>query len=166
MIRISSLRIVTWCCTASLAVATSHAGAQTRPVALLAQVDGELKPLEVRSAAIDVHVEGPHALTTTTLVFGNPFNRVLEGEAVFPLQTGSAISGFGLDVDGEIVDAVAVERHAARKAFESEVRRAVDPGLVEWVSGNVFRTRVFPIPALSSRTVRVRYSSELSVEGD
>ena len=122
MIRISSLRIVTWCCTALLTVATSHAGAQTRPVALLAHVDGELKPLEVRSAAIDVHVEGLHALTTTTLVFGNPFNRELEGDAVFPLQTGSAISGFGLDVDGEIVDAVAVERHAARKAFESEVR--------------------------------------------
>jgi len=47
----------------------------------LAPVDGELKPLDVRSAAIDVHVEGLHALTTTTLVFGDPFNLALEGDA-------------------------------------------------------------------------------------
>ena len=81
MSRMSSLRIVTWCCTVLMAMATSHAGAQTRSVALLAPVDGELKPLDVRSAAIDVHVEGLHALTTTTLVFGNPFNLALEGDA-------------------------------------------------------------------------------------
>jgi len=37
----------------------------------------------------------------------------------------------------------------------------IDPGLVQWTAGNNFQTRIFPIPANGSRTVRVQYVSEL-----
>jgi hypothetical protein len=60
-----------------------------------------------------------------------------------------------------MVDGVVVEKQEARIAFEKEVRRRVDPGLVEWVQGNNFRTRVWPIPAQGSRTIKVQYVSDL-----
>jgi hypothetical protein len=67
------------------------------------------------------------------------------------------VSGYGLDVDGKIVDGVIVEKELARKAFESEVdspvvpfiyklkvrERKAGPGYLEHVVGNAFKTRHF-----------------------
>ena len=125
------------------------------------------EPLTLTRADIDVVIAGYVAQTTTTLTFHNHHPRVLEGELVFPLPEGAVVSGYGLDVGGEMVDGVVVEKHAARVAFETETRRRVDPGLVEWVQGNNFRTRVWPIPPGGSRTIKVQYVSDLvTTDGD
>lgn len=147
--------------------APPRADVAPRPPALLAQVtpDRPSEPLAVTRLAVDVSITGFLARTRTTLTFRNDTGRVLEGELVFPLPEGASVSGYALDLGGQLVDAVVVEREAARVAFESEVRRGVDPGLVEWVRGNNFRTRVWPIPAHGTRTVRVEYVSDLVTEG-
>jgi hypothetical protein len=91
----------------------------------------------------------------------------MEGEVVFPLPEGAVVASYGLDIGGAIVDASVVEKNAARVAFEKEVRKGIDPGLVEWTQGNNFRTRVYPIPAKGKRTVRVTYLSDLVIaKGD
>jgi Ca-activated chloride channel homolog len=140
--------------------------APLRPV-LLAQVtpDRPSQPLGLSRMAVEVTITGFLARTRTTLTFRNDTSRVLEGELVFPLPEGATISGYALDIGGQLVDGVVVEREAARVAFESEVRRGVDPGLVEWVRGNNFRTRVYPIPAHGTRTARIEYVSDLATEG-
>jgi len=56
-----------------------------------------------------------------------------------------------------MVDAAVVEKDQARIVFETEQRKGIDPGLVEWVGGNNFKTRIWPIPAKGSRTVRVDF---------
>ena len=119
--------------------------------------------ITVTQMEVQAVVKGFLAGTTVTLTLANSGGRALAGELVFPLPEGAAISGYALDVNGEMVDGVVVERHEARIAFEKEVRRRVDPGLVEWAAGNNFRTRVWPIPARGARTVRVRYVSRLAV---
>ena len=85
----------------------------------------------------------------------------MEGDLYFPLPEGATISGYALDVGGTMVDGVTVEKHEARRVFEEVVRHGIDPGLVQWTKGNNFQTRVFPIPAHGSRTVRVQYVTEL-----
>jgi len=127
--------------------------------------DRPAESLAVVKADIEVVIAGFLAETTTTLTFRNPFDRVLEGELTFPLPEGATVAGYALDVGGELVDGVVVERHEARIAFESELRKRIDPGLVEWVKGNAFRTRVWPIPSRGTRTVRLRYVSELLTPG-
>jgi hypothetical protein len=124
------------------------------------------EPLAVAKVDVQVVITGFLAETTTTLTFRNDYGRVLEGDLVFPLPEGSTVSGYAVDVQGEMVDGVVVEQHEARVAFEQEVRKGVDPGLVEWVQGNSFRTRVWPIPAHGSRTVRLQYVSDLLTHGD
>ncbi len=125
-------------------------------------VEGEEKdaPVRLERADVQITVAGPLTQVTQTLVFRNPSKRVLEGELTFPLPEGAAVSGFALDVKGELVDAVPVEKEKARVVFEKEVRKGVDPGLLEQLEGNVFRTRIYPLPAEGTRTVRITYSTD------
>ena len=132
------------------------------PVLLVRQDDAAPStPLVLEQARYDVTVTGLGARTRATLVFRNDLGRVLDGELVFPLPEGALVSGFALDVNGRMTDGVVVEAQEARIAFETEVRRGVDPGLVEWVRGNNFRTRVFPIPARGRRTIALEYLTDL-----
>lgn len=136
-----------------------------RPPVLLVNLEEGMVPVHVRSLRADVEIVGFLAETTLVMTFDNPNPRVLEGELIFPLPEGAVISGYGLDVGGELVDGVVVERQAARVAYESEMVQQVDPGLAEWVQGSLFRTRIYPFPAGGSRTIKVSYVSDLTVRG-
>jgi Ca-activated chloride channel family protein len=136
-----------------------------RPPVLLVRPDDAAPstPLVLEQARYEVTVTGLGARTRATLVFRNDLGRVLDGELVFPLPEGALVSGFALDVNGRMTDGVVVEAQEARIAFETEVRRGIDPGLVEWVRGNSFRTRVFPIPARGRRTIALEYLTDLVI---
>lgn len=125
-------------------------------------------PCTVSSLEIEADVTGPYALVRETFRIHNPNARALEASLVLPLPTGAAIAGFDLDVGGELREGVPVAREKARIAFEDEVRRGVDPGLAEHVAGNLFRTRVYPVPAEGGRVVRVSFLAPLvfSPSGD
>jgi Ca-activated chloride channel family protein len=138
----------------------------TLPPRLMVQEEqGKSQALGLEAVDTEVVIRGLIAETTMTLTFYNPHPRVLEGQLLFPLPEGSTVCGYGLDIQGVIVEGVIVEKHSARVAFEKEVRKGVDPGLVEWVKGNHFRTRVYPIPAQGRRTILIRYVSALNVQG-
>lgn len=124
-----------------------------------------LSPVTLSRADVRINVAGPLARTSLTLTFRNPNNRVLEGGLEFPLPENATLSGYALDVNGELVEAVPVEKHEARVIFEKEERKGIDPGLVEQTAGNNFRTRIYPIPAKGTRTVRVEYVSDLLTRG-
>ena len=143
------------------------AAAQNRPPPALMVKTGEAsEPLLLKRVAVDARIFGNVAETRLTLTFGNPLDRDLAGDLYIPLPEGSTVSGYALDIAGVMVDGVVVEKDKARQVFEIEVRKGVDPGLVEWVKGNTFKTRVYPIPAGGSRTVMIRYVSEvLPIEG-
>lgn len=135
------------------------------PRILIPEADGKTRPLALAKADIQVAIAGPLARTTMILTFKSDQPRVLEGELDFPLPEGATISGYGLDVGGELVDGVPVPKEKARVAFEKEVRAGVDPGIAEATVGNNFRTRVYPIPANGTRTVKVEYVSDLNSAG-
>jgi len=142
----------------------SAAGAQSFAPVLMVRPEPKkpLTPLILSEISTDVRILGYVAETSTTMTFTNPHNRVLEGDLYFPLPQGATVSGYALDIKGKLIDGVAVEKHRGRAVFEEIVRRGIDPGLVEWTAGNNFKTRVFPIPAKGSRTIRVSYVSEIS----
>jgi Ca-activated chloride channel family protein len=147
---------------------TAPAPAELRRGPVLVARDGAEaeKALSIARADVHVLVDGALAQTTLTLTFANDANRVLEGELMFPLPEGSTVSGYGLDVNGQMVDGVAVEKEHARQSYEQEVHKGIDPGLLEHVAGNNFRTRVYPIPAKGTRIVRVQYEGDLTATAD
>jgi Ca-activated chloride channel homolog len=150
-----------YCTFALLLVSVSTLSAQTVPPALMVQKDGHSVPLGLTKLRTEVRIMGAVAETTTTMTFANDTAQPMEGDLYFPLPEGSTISNYALDINGAMIDGVAVEKHEARRIFEEVERRGIDPGLVQWTIGNNFQTRVFPIPAHGSRTVRVAYVSEL-----
>ncbi len=119
----------------------------------------------ITRVAVEAQVVGHLAETRMTLTFRNPNDRALAGDLVFPLPPHATVSGYALDVAGRMVDGVVVPKDEARRVFELEVRKGVDPGLVEATRGNIFKTRVFPIPARGTRTVRLAWVSSLEQRG-
>lgn len=126
------------------------------------EVENQKKhPIILQEAKIDTKILGNLATTTATYTFYNPRNRILEGKLTFPLPEGVSVSGYALDINGKLRNAVPVPKERAKEVFESIERRNVDPGIIEKVEGNNFRTRIYPIPQKGSRTIQITYHQEL-----
>ncbi len=121
------------------------------------------KPIEIEKVSVSVRIVGALAETSVTLVFFNPNNRRLECELSYPLPPDATLQGYALDVNGRMVDGVPVPKQKARVVFEKEVRKQVDPGLVEWSGGNRFKTRIYPLLPYGRRTITLRYTSLVQV---
>ena len=126
----------------------------------------ENRDVYLQSLDVAVEVAGNIASTRYTMVFKNRTDRILEGELTFPLPDGRSVSHYALDIDGKMREAVPVEKEKATRVFEEIERRRVDPGLLERVEGNNFRTRVYPIPRNGTRTVSIGYEEELTLENN
>lgn len=146
------------------ALAQNAAVEPLRPPVLLVrpEPDKPSRPLAPVAARVRVDLRGSLARTELDLTFGNELDRVLEGQLVLALPHEATVTAFALEVNGTLREASVVEREKARVVFESEVRRNVDPGLVEWVQGNVFQTRVYPIPAKGTKRCVVAWEWEAS----
>ena len=121
------------------------------------------KPTEITTYKVDARVNGMYAVVSTEFSVFNPNRRVFEGELEFPLPDDAVVSGYAIDVNGTMVEGRVVEKEKARIAFEEEVKLGVDPGLVEQVKGNAYRTRIYPIPANGARKIRVVYTTPLAI---
>lgn len=126
------------------------------------KTDGkESNLVRLQTLHVDVTITGSTALTTWTMTFKNTTSRILEGELTFPLPQGISISRYALDINGRLREAVPVEKEKGTRIFENVERRRIDPGLLEKVEGNGFRTRIYPINPNSTRTVLIGYEEEL-----
>jgi hypothetical protein len=132
-----------------------------RPAIQIPGPDGKAVPARLKDLSVDVQIVGSLAVTTWDFTLFNPQDRILEGEFVFPLGDGQTVSRFAMDVNGALREGVVVDKAKGRQAFEEIVRRGVDPGLLEKLEGNVFRARVYPIPAKGSKRVVIAYEQEL-----
>lgn len=148
--------------TAGLLLAACGLYAQTPTLS----VGGNKKSEEVYLRKLDMQVEvvGNIATTRFTMSFKNRTGRILEGELTFPLPEGVTVSHYALDINGRMREAVPVEKARATQVFEEIEQRRVDPGLLERVEGNNFRTRIYPIPAHGTRTISIGYEQELTAE--
>jgi hypothetical protein len=144
----------------------STLSAQSLPPAMFVAGEQGSKTLTLSKVETRAQIFGDLAETTVTMTFTSEAAREIEGDLFFPLPEGSTVSGYALDINGIMVDGVSVPKERGRQVFEAIINWRRDPGLVEWTEGNTFKTRVYPIPARGSRTVRVSYISELSAEKD
>ena len=111
----------------------------------------------IKSYSIEAHVKGAFARIKTEFEIINNNSRTFEGELEFPLPDGGVVCGYAIDIEGVMTEAAVVEKEKARIAFENEVKKGIDPGLVEQIRGNAYRTRIYPLPAHGSRRVRLDY---------
>jgi TonB-dependent SusC/RagA subfamily outer membrane receptor len=115
----------------------------------------------LKEIKIEVAIYGNVSHTTWQMTFYNTTSRILEGTLTFPLKDGVSADRYALDINGKMREAVPVDRGKGTAVFESVERRRVDPGLLEKVAGNAFRTRIYPINAKGTRTVLIGYEEEV-----
>ncbi len=122
--------------------------------------EGE-KRVKLQNLIVKTSIQNNLATTRFEMDFYNSEKRDLEAELNFPLGEGQTITYFAMDVNGKLRSGVAVEKEKARVAFESTIRKGIDPGLVEMTKGNNFKARVFPVPAKGHKRIIMEYIQEL-----
>ncbi len=134
------------------------------PRLMVKDFDGNREQLAVAMLEVNVDMLGDIADTEVTVTFKNTRNEILEGEFVMPLPKGATVSSYALDVNGKMREGVAVRSYTARWAYEWVKRGRVDPGYVEREEGNVYRTKIFPIPAGGTKAVRIGFVERMAMK--
>jgi len=126
---------------------------------------GERIPaLTVKYHRVDVEIIDQVAMTTIDQVFINNHERDIEGMFIFPLPEEAAISEFAMYIGGKKIKGEILDAENARRIYEDIVRRLKDPALLEYVGRNMFRARVYPIPARGEKRIKLSYSEILKAE--
>jgi predicted Zn-dependent protease len=123
--------------------------------------DGRNEPLTVGYHKVSVEIRDQIARTTIEESFVNHTAFRMEGVFHFPLPADASISGFGMWIGNDLVEADIVEKQRAREIYETILRERRDPGLLEWTGGNLFKARVFPIEAHSEKRIKIVYTQVL-----
>ncbi|WNJ16618.1 VIT domain-containing protein [Pontibacter sp. G13] len=146
--------------------------AQSHPItlqapkfAVLVKPEGDTasQPLSIAQMEVQMATRAHWVLTTFDVWVANPSNREMSGKLHVPLNDGQKLTGFALEVNGEMRPGVVVEKQQARVAYESTVRQGIDPGLVEWVGGNTFKAQIFPIPSGGTKHFQITVESEVPI---
>ena len=133
---------------------------------LVATIDGRNVPLTVGYHKVNVEIRDQIARTVIEQSFVNHTDEQLEGVFYFPLPQDASISGFGMWINGQLIEADVVEKQRAREIYETILRERRDPGLLEWTGGNIFKARVFPILGRSEKRIKITYTQVLPRHGN
>lgn len=125
---------------------------------------GQSVGLPLKSLSVSVAIQQDIVTTEVNLKFFNPGKRLAEADFFFPLPDGAHLKRFSMDVNGVDTKAELLSAQEARKIYEDIVRRAEDPGLIEYMDGGLIRARIFPIEARGEKAVRLVYQQTTTVE--
>ena len=118
--------------------------AQESAPAIIVQNEGKAEPLGLVGLNVEARIIGYAAETTATMTFANPQARPTQGDLYFPLPEGATVSGYALDIQGNMVDGVVVEKQRARDRVRGRNGPADRPGI-----GRMDQARVFPYARVS-----------------
>jgi Ca-activated chloride channel family protein len=132
---------------------------------LLVPGDASLPPLALVKHEVRVRIDEQVACTEVTQTFRNHTDRALEATYLFPVPKGASVTRFSMWVNGKEEKGELVEADKARQIYTDIVRRAQDPGLLEYVGNNLLKVRVFPVPAHGDQKLRLRFTALADRDG-
>ncbi len=148
-----------------IALATLLFASQASAIGLLVPTDPSVPPLKLVNHRVNVEVAERGATTHVDMTFSNPTNRQLEATFLFPLPKGATVDELALWMNGARTVGKVLEKQQARQIYESIVRRARDPGLIEYVDSELVEIKVFPIPPNGKQRIELKYSHLVDYEG-
>ncbi|MDI6774268.1 MAG: VIT domain-containing protein [Verrucomicrobiota bacterium] len=132
---------------------------------MLVPKDAGVSPLAIKRQRVDIQLKEGAANVKVEQVFKNNVDRDLEAVYVFPLPENAGIADFAMYIGGKRVSGELVEKGKARQIYQDIVRRMKDPGLLEHLSGNLFRVNIYPMPKNGEQRIEIAYSQNLAFEG-
>ncbi len=127
--------------------------------------------LSLEEMEVDILVDNLTARVRIRQIFANHTSGVLEGQWVFALPNGAAVSDFAVWDDVKRIPGVILERRRARELYEEIRAQSIDPGLLQQGDGgpedarrgSVFSAKVVPIPGYGFKRVEVEYHESLTL---
>jgi len=120
--------------------------------------------LSVLDHRVRVSIDNQVGETTVKQVFTNNSRVDLEGTYIFPIPANASITEFSMWMNGRKVTGELLGAQQARKIYQDIVRRLKDPGLLEYMGRDMFRARVYPIPAHGEVQIEVVYHELLRLD--
>ncbi len=117
--------------------------------------------LSIQKQHVQTTIDNQAAKTVIRQVFVNETDRDLEGMYIFPIPENASVSNFSMWMNGEKVSGEVLDADEARRIYEDIVRKMKDPGLLEYAGRNMFKARVYPIPAHGSVKIEISYDEVL-----
>ena len=151
--------------TGLLAAALMIVAVSANASGILIPKERNLPPLAIKSHRVSCEIKDQVAETHVTQVFTNSTNRDLEATFIFPLPAGASVSEFTLYINGKPTQAELLEKDEAAKIYQSIVSRMRDPGLLEYMGNNLFKARVYPVPANGDQKIELKYNEVIPFTG-
>ncbi len=121
-------------------------------------------PLAVNYHKVEVQITDQVAKTMVDQEFYNPNRQILEGIYMFPVPKDASLDKFSMFIDGKEMPAELLDATKARAIYEDIVRKMKDPALLEYVDRDLFKVRVYPIPASGTKRVKLSYNEVLKTD--
>jgi Ca-activated chloride channel family protein len=113
----------------------------------------------LKSHRVSVTIDNQVAVTKIEQVFVNRGGGLAEGEYLFPLPPGAAVSDLTLYIDGQAFKPQLLSAGEAQQIYTNIVRQRRDPVLLQYVGRDAIQANIFPIPAGQERKIEITYSS-------
>jgi hypothetical protein len=119
--------------------------------------------LLISNMSVNIRIHGRMAETVIEATITNPSDDTVEARFSLVMPDDAVVTGYALDIGGKLIDGVLVDQPKAKSVYEDEIRKGIDPGLAEVTSGNIFKTRIYPISEKGSRTIKVRFVTPIDL---
>jgi Ca-activated chloride channel homolog len=127
--------------------------------------------LSLDEMQVDITIENGDARVFVLEIFSNHTAIPLEGNYVFALPTGSAVSDFAVWEGTVRIPAVILTRRKAREIYDDVRAQQLDPGLLEMGErtedsarqSSLFSTHIAPIPANGTKRLELEYHQKIDV---
>lgn len=118
----------------------------------------------IKTVDADVEIDGQIGVTYVDQTFKNEMNTVVEAVWVFPLPEGAVVTELFYWFNGVRYKGAIKELQEARNAYEGQIRRSLDPALLEYLGDNLYRLSIAPINPLTDVRTEITYVELLPYE--
>jgi len=133
---------------------------------MLIPKDRDVPPLAIKSHRVSVVIRDQVASTKVEQVFQNSTGRDLEATYIFPIPKGASITEFALYIEGKRVAGELLTKEKAREIYTDIVRRMRDPALLEYLDGQLFQVKVYPVRAHARQKLELQFTQLLPRDGE
>jgi Ca-activated chloride channel family protein len=124
-----------------------------------------LNGLFLKHYAVSVEANEELATVVVDETFFNSGRGLAEADFLFPLPPGAAASGLQLAMNGRYYGGNLLTRGRARRIYDEITWRNRDPAILDCAGKDLYRCRVFPVPARDTASIRFAYRHPLVSDG-
>lgn len=120
--------------------------------------------VSISAVAADISIVDQLATTSLEISVHNPTGSAQQAELLLPVPDGVTVRSLQYDGTGPEPTATILPREEARRIYDSIVRGARDPALLEFAGMGVIRSSAFPVPAGATQKIRIVFEQLLTAD--